>query len=241
MSTMNAATKPGLAKRVIPLCVLAGVIVAFFAFGLHRALSLDALRAHRAALLAMVEAHRLAAMLGYVALYVVVVAASLPGALAMSLAGGFLFGALIGTVLIVAAATIGATILFLIARSAFGDMLRGRAGPFVRRMEDGFRANAFWYLLSLRLIPVFPFFAVNLVPALVGIPLMTFVAATFIGVIPGTFVFASFGAGLGEVFDRGGEVSPGAVLTPGIVAGLAGLGGLSLLPVAFKWWRGRSP
>ncbi|MBL8839777.1 MAG: TVP38/TMEM64 family protein, partial [Alphaproteobacteria bacterium] len=155
-------------------------------------------------------------------------------------AGGFLFGAVMGTGLIVVGATIGATVLFVIARTAFGDVLRRRAGPFVRKMEDGFRANAFWYLLSLRLIPVFPFFAVNLVPALIGIPLATFVAATLIGVIPGTFVFASFGAGLGEVFDRGGEVSIGAILTPGIVAGLVGLGVLSLVPVAVKWWRGRN-
>lgn len=233
------AAKPGLARRLIPVCVLLAVIVAFFALGLHRALSLDALRAHRAMLLAYVADHRMAAMLGYLALYVAVVAASLPGALAMSLAGGFMFGAVLGTGLIVIGATIGATLLFVIARTAFGDALRRRAGPFVRKMEEGFRANAFWYLLSLRLIPIFPFFAVNLVPALVGIPLATFVAATLIGVIPGTFVFASFGAGLGEVFDRGGEVSVGTILTPGIVAGLVGLGVLSLVPVAVKRWRGR--
>ncbi len=236
---MDGAAKPGMLKRLLPCIVLLAVVAAFFALGLHRTVSLDALRAHRAMLLAAVAENRMMAMAGFVALYVLAVAASLPGAVVLSLAGGFLFGVAAGAALIVVGATAGATVLFVVARTAFGDVLRSRAGPFVRRMEDGFRENAFWYLLSLRLIPIFPFFAVNLVPALIGVPLGTFVAATLIGIVPGTVVFASFGAGLGEVFDRGGEVSVGAVLTPGIVAGLVGLGVLSLIPVAVKRWRGR--
>ncbi|MBL8838174.1 MAG: TVP38/TMEM64 family protein, partial [Alphaproteobacteria bacterium] len=127
-----AAAKPGLARRLMPVFALIAIVVAFFALGLHRKVSLDALRDHRAVLLAYVADNRMAAMLGYLAIYVAVVAASLPGALVMSLAGGFLFGAVMGTGLIVVGATIGATVLFVIARTAFGDVLRRRAGPFVR-------------------------------------------------------------------------------------------------------------
>ena len=177
------------------------------------------------------------AVMIYAALYVVVVALSLPGGAIMTVAGGFLFGKWLGTPIVVVAATIGATVLFLIARSAFGDVLRAKAGPFLRKMEDGFRANAFWYLLSLRLIPVFPFFAVNLVPALLGVPLATYVLATVIGIVPASFVFASFGAGLGEIFDRGEMVNLKSVLTPGIMIALVGFAVLALIPVAVKHLR----
>jgi uncharacterized membrane protein YdjX (TVP38/TMEM64 family) len=224
-------------KRYLPLVCLVALIALVFAMGWHRVLSLDMLRQRRAMLVDFVSDRFMLAVLIYAAVYIAVVALSLPGGAIMTVAGGFLFGKWLGTPVVIVAATIGATVLFLVARSAFGDVLRARAGPFLRKMEDGFRANAFWYLLSLRLVPLFPFFAVNLVPALLGVPLATYVLATAIGIMPVSFVFASFGAGLGEIFDRGEMVSLKSVLTPGIMIALVGFAVLALVPVALKHWR----
>lgn len=227
--------------RYLPPAVLVAVTAAFLLLGLDHYLSLDALRDNRQTLQDFVAGHRIGAALAYVAAYAAVVALSLPGATIMTLAGGFLFGWAMGGTLAVLAATLGSALVFLIARSAVGDALRNRAGPFLRRMEDGFRSNAFHYLLFLRLVPAFPFWAVNLVPALLGMPLVPFVAATAIGIIPGTLVFAAFGAGLGDLFAAGSEIRLAEVLSPTLIAALAGLGLLALLPVALRKWRERRP
>lgn len=226
-------------KRWLPLLILGGLIAAVFAFDLDRSLSLESLRDNRAALLAIVDDHPLATAAGFVLVYTGVVALSLPGATVMTLAGGFLFGTWLGTALNVLGATAGAALLFLIARSAIGDALRGRAGPFLARMEAGFRRDAFHYLLFLRLVPAFPFWAVNLAPALLGMRLASFVAATMIGIIPGTIVYTAFGAGLGQIFDAGAEVNLGDVFSPALIAGLIGLGVLALLPIAVRRLRER--
>ncbi len=224
-------------KRVIPIVVLVALIGAAFALHLDRYLSLDVLRQNRAHLTAFVAEHGLAAGLGYVIAYAGVVALSLPGAAIMTLAGGFLFGVVVGATLTVIGATLGATLLFLIARSAVGDALRERAGPFVARMAEGFSRNAFNYLLFLRLVPVFPFWAVNLAPALLGMRLAQFVVATALGIIPGTIVYSAFGAGLGQIFDTGGDVDLKSVFSPTLIAALVGLGLLSLVPVLVRWRR----
>ena len=112
--------------------------------------------------------------------------------------------------------------------------MKARAGPFLAKMADGFSKDAFNYLLFLRLVPAFPFFAVNLAPALLGMRLTPYIVATAIGILPGTSVFTAFGAGLGEVFDRGGEVSLKSVLSPTLIAALVGMGLLSLLPIAIR-------
>ena len=224
-------------KRVLPVAVLAAFIGAAFAFHLDRYLSLDVLRQNRAHLTAFVSEHGVAAGLGYVIAYIGVVALSLPGAAIMTLAGGFLFGVVVGATLTVIGATLGATLLFLIARSAVGDALRERAGPFVARMAEGFGKNAFNYLLFLRLVPVFPFWAVNLAPALLGMRLTPFIVATALGIIPGTIVYSAFGAGLGQIFDAGGEVDLRSVFSPTLIAALVGLGVLSLVPVLVRWLR----
>ena len=229
----------GLLKKLLPLVVLAAGIGGFFAAGLNEYVTFEALRENRETLNVFVAENGPFAALVYIAVYAVAVAFSLPGGAIMTLAGGFLFGAAFGTMVVVVAATLGATALFLIARSALGDLLRAKAGPFVRKMEAGFQENALSYLLVLRLVPAFPFWVVNLVPALLGVKLSTYVLGTAIGIIPGTFVFATFGAGLGSVFDQGGEVSLKAILTPEIIAGLVGLAVLALVPVVVKKLRGR--
>ena len=228
-------------KRVVPLVVLVLLIGAAFAFRIDRYLTLDALRDNRAALLAFVDANELLAACAFVLAYAAIVTLSVPGAAIMTLAGGFLFGIVLGAALTVIGATLGATLLFLIARSAAGDFLRQRAGPFLARMSDGFSKDAFNYLLFLRLVPAFPFWAVNLAPALLGMRLVPFVIATALGIIPGTVVYTAFGASLGDVFDAGGQVDLKTVFSPTLIAALVGLGLLALLPVALKrFWEKRA-
>lgn len=224
-------------KRLAPLLLLAAFIAAAFALRLDRYLTLDALRDNRAALTALVESHAIVAAIGFLLAYAGVVALSLPGATIMTLAGGFLFGVPLGATLTVVGATLGATLLFIIARSALGDVLRARAGPFLARMAEGFRKDAFSYLLFLRLVPAFPFWAVNLAPALLGMRLAPYVAATALGIVPGTTVYTAFGASLGQVFDAGGEVRLKDVFSPTLIAALVGLGVLSLLPIALRRFR----
>ncbi len=233
--------RPGLRRlrRWLPLLVILALIALAFALGLQRYLSLDSLRAHHAWLARQVAAHLLLALAVYAFAYAAVVALSLPGAIWLTLAGGWMFGQWLGTVVTVLAASAGATLLFLAARTAFADALRRRAGPWLKRLQDGFRADAFSYLLFLRLVPLFPFFVVNLVPAFLGVRLRVFVLATAIGIIPATFVFTTAGAGLGSLLERNGEIRLGDVLSPLILTALAGLAVLSLLPVAYRHWRRR--
>jgi uncharacterized membrane protein YdjX (TVP38/TMEM64 family) len=227
-------------KRLLPLLVLVAGLVVFFALGLHRYLSFEVLRDNREALLNWVQQNGLLAALAYMAIYAIAVAFSLPGGLVLSITGGFLFGTLLGSLYIVIGATVGATALFIIAKSALGDFLSAKAGPWLHKMEAGFRKNALSYLLVLRLVPLFPFFVVNLVPAFLGVPLSTYVIGTFFGIIPGVFVFASVGTGLGSIFDKGESFSATGILTPQIVIALVGLAALALLPVIYKTIKTRS-
>ena len=236
----DRAARPRL-LRWLPLLVLVAGLVAILASGLHRYASFEALRDHRAWLLDQVARNFAASALIFAAIYALAVALSVPGGAVLTIAGGFLFGKWIGTGLVLAAATLGATLLFVAARTAFADLLRARAAPWLVRLEAGFRADAFNYLLVLRLVPLFPFFVVNLVPAFLGVSLRVFVLATLIGIVPGTFVFATVGSGLGSIFDAGGSFSPAGILTPEIVGALVGLAVLALIPVAYRKWsrRGR--
>ena len=227
-------------KKLIPLLVLVAGLIAFFALGLQRYISFEALRDNRVALLNWVQQHSLLAPLLYMAIYATAVAFSLPGGLVLSITGGFLFGTLWGGLYIVIGATVGATALFIIAKSALGDLLRAKAGPWLQKMEAGFRENALSYLLVLRLVPLFPFFVVNLAPAFLGVPLSTYFIGTFFGIIPGVFVFASVGAGLGSIFDRGEDFSAAGILTPQIVLALLGLAVLALIPVIYKKVKARA-
>jgi uncharacterized membrane protein YdjX (TVP38/TMEM64 family) len=221
-------------KRFLPLAVLLLAIVAAFALGLDDYLSFEQLERNRAQLLDFVDRHPLLAPFAFMLIYAAVIALSIPGGAILTIAGGFLFGVVAATCYVVIAATFGATVVFLIARTALGDSLRGKAGPAMRRMEAGFRDNALSYLLFLRLIPIFPFWLVNLVPAFLGVPLKTYVLATLVGIIPGSLVYASVGNGLGVVFEAGGRPDLGIIFEPQIILPIAGLGVLAILPVAYK-------
>ena len=224
-------------RRIVPLLIIVAGLILFFALGLQRYLSLEALHLHRQELAAWVQAHPWTAPLAYMFVYILVVAFSVPGATVMTMSGGFLFGAVAGTLYAVIGATTGATLLFLIAKTSLGDYLLARAGGNVGRMQRGFAEDALSYLLVLRLIPVFPFFLVNLAPAFFGVSLRVYVIATFFGIIPAGFVYALAGAGIGNVLDRGGVLSAAGILTPQIIGALIGLALLALLPVLHRHLR----
>ena len=221
-------------RRVWIVLGVVGAVALLRATGVTEQLSLATLATHREALAAFVSANLALAAAAYVAFYVVAVAFSLPGAVFITLAGGFLFGAAGGTALTVLGATAGATLVFLFARRIFGADALDRMGPAARRLAEGIRRNAGSYLLVLRLVPLFPFFLVNLVPAFVGVRLRTYVATTAIGILPGTAVFSLAGAGLGDVLAMGGAFDVRGVLTPEIIAALVGLALLSLAAIPLK-------
>jgi uncharacterized membrane protein YdjX (TVP38/TMEM64 family) len=227
--------------RFLPLAILALAIAVALASGLPDYLSFEQLQQNRTRLLDFVDRHALLAPLLFMAVYAAVVALSIPGGAVLTITGGFLFGVALGTLYVVIAATLGASLIFLAAKTALGDSLRARAGPSLRRMEDGFRENALNYLLFLRLIPLFPFWLVNLVPAFLGVRLSTYVVATFLGIIPGTLVYASVGNGLGAVFDAGQSPDLGIIFRPAVILPILGLAVLAILPVAYRKIRGDQP
>ncbi len=237
-------------RRLVPLATVVAGLILVFALGLNHELSLESLVRHHAAIERIVAEHRGPALAAYVLLYITVVAFSVPGALVLTVAGGVVFGTLVGALGAIVGATIGATIIFLIARGAVGEILVRRAGPTVNKLMTGFRKDAFCYLLFLRLVPLFPFWLVNLVPAFAGVRPGPFVAATALGIIPGSFVFAFFGAGLDSLVDAQraayeaclaagrGDCHFGfdvhALATPRLVAGFIILGLFALIPVLVK-------
>ncbi|HKF72668.1 MAG TPA: TVP38/TMEM64 family protein [Stellaceae bacterium] len=233
----NPAPEPAGIKRWLPLAVLVAAGIAAWLSGAHRYVSFHALEAHREWILAQVAALGVWAPLAFIALYATVAALSIPGATIMTLSGGFLFGTVLGTLFNVLGATIGATLVFLVARSAFGEVLHRRAGPFLKKVEEGFRRDAVSYLLVLRLVPLFPFWLVNLVPALFGMSLGAYVLCTFFGILPGAVVYTSVGGGLGEFLDRGEKPDLHLVFQRHILLPLIGLGLLALVPVAYKRWK----
>ena len=214
--------------RVVLALLFAAAVAAFFALGGYRYLSLDTIKDNRDALLAFTQAHYAQALVIAFFVYVAAAALSLPGGLLLSLTCGFLFGRWAGTVLVVLAATIGATLLFVAARYVFADAARKRLGALGEKINAGFTRNAFSYMLFLRLVPAFPFFLVNLAPAFTSIPLRTFVLATFIGIIPGTFVFVNLGETLGRIDSLQGLVSWETL------GAFALLGILALVPVVVR-------
>ncbi len=229
-----APRKPKRLQRLLPLVLLAAGLAAFFAFDFDRFVTFEALRANRGRLLTWVEAYPLLAPLAFGLLYVATVAFSLPIAAFLSLAAGFLFGLPVGMLVVVAGASLGATLVFLAARTAFGEGLLARAGPALLRMERGFRANAVSYMLFLRIVPVFPFWMVNLAAALFGAPLRVFMLTTFLGIMPATFVFVNVGRGLGAVLDAGATPEIGGVLTPDVLVALTLFGLLALAPAIYR-------
>ena len=231
-------------------------MAAIFASGAHHYLTFENLLASRESLRGAIASHPVWSLAAYSLVYITAVALSVPGALILTISGGFLFGWLLGGLAAVMSATLGAILIFLAARTSLGAILREKAGPSIARFREGFEQDAASYLLFLRLVPVFPFWLVNLAPAILNVPLRTFAWTTLIGVLPGTFAYAFAGAGLDSVaaaqrqaFDAciasGGpdckaHIYVRQLVTPQLLYAFAALGIVALIPVFLKRWRGKS-
>ena len=226
--------------RYAPMFLIAALFVALLASGELRRLSIADLAAHRAQLAGFGARHPIESLATYVGLFVLLIVACLPGPSVMSVAGGLLFGAWLGGAAALASAVIGSTIVFLACRTAFGDWAARRAGPTMARIEAGFSRSAFSYLLALRLMPVAPFFLVNIAAGLARIRLSAFVLATLIGSAPAVFIFASLGAGLGAAIHGRARLDASLMARPDIILPLTVLALMSLAPALWRLWRARS-
>ncbi len=245
--------------RWLPLAALVLLMALVFGMGWHKVLSFETIGANYDALKAFVADNLIAALALYMLAYIAVVALSLPGGLVMTLAGGLLFGWKLGAPATVIGATIGATAVFLIAKTSFGEALAAKAGPWLEKLRAGFQENALSYLLFLRLVPVFPFVVVNLAPAFLGVPLRAYVIGTFLGIMPGTLAFSVAGAGLGSVIEAQNAahraclanapagssaacpymIDTSALVTPELILAFALLGVVALIPAVIKKWSKR--
>jgi uncharacterized membrane protein YdjX (TVP38/TMEM64 family) len=214
--------------KVVIAAVIAGAIGAFLYFDLGQYLSLDALKQNRDRLLTFTESHYVASVALFILAYIVVTGLSLPGAVILTLAGGFLFGWVSGTLFVNLGATTGATLAFLTARYLLRDWVEQKFGRWIEPVQQGFAKDAFSYLMTLRLIPLFPFFVVNLVSGLTRVSVGTYVAATAIGIIPGSFVYAYAGRQLGTIN------SLKEIASPNVIGAFILLGILALAPIVYK-------
>jgi len=226
-TTSEDASTQSLGKIVLILLLAVG-IGAFFYFDLGQYLSLDSLKANRDNLLSYTQANFGTAVGIFILLYIIQTGFSLPGGAIMTLAGGFLFGSVLGTLFVNLGATTGATLAFLVARYLLRDWVESKFGDRLGPIQAGFAKNAFSYLMTLRLIPAFPFFLVNLVSGLTRVNLGTYVAATSLGIIPGSFVFAFAGRQLGTIN------SLGEIASPPVLLAFTLLGLLALMPIMYR-------
>lgn len=225
-------------RRLMPLVCLLGGGLALVALGAHRYLNFAALAANHDWACALVNRAPVLAAFAFVGAYSGLVALSVPGSALLTMASGFLFGTYLGTTYAVVSATIGATIVFGAARAGLAG-LAAKVGPQMRRIETGFRENALNYLLVLRLVPVFPFWLVNLVAGASGMRLSSYLIGTFLGMIPAAFVYASLGSGLGLLVSEGRPPDLHILFRPGILLPILGLAGLAMIPVVYRQWRAR--
>jgi uncharacterized membrane protein YdjX (TVP38/TMEM64 family) len=229
----TAPIRPRGRLLVVALAVVALVVALRIALPADM-LSVAALRLHRAALTAWVGAHPARAALAFVATYALAAGLCIPGLLVLTVAGGFLFGATAGAALTVLGATTGAIAAFLLARTLFGTALPDRLGPRAGRLAAGLRRNAWSYLLVLRLVPLFPFVLVNIVPAVLGVRLPVYVLTTALGILPASYALSLSGAGLGAVLDAGSAPDVRTLLSPQLLAGLLGLAALALAGIKLR-------
>jgi uncharacterized membrane protein YdjX (TVP38/TMEM64 family) len=242
--------------RWLPLAIMAAVLLLGLVSGVQKLVHLETVIDARDRYRAAIADHRIGALALYLLVYVTVVATSLPGATILTLAGGLMFGWLVGSIATVAAATTGASLVFLVARTTVGESLARRAGPQVARLQAGFCENALSYLLFLRLVPAFPFFVVNIVPALIGVPFRTYVIGTALGIMPGSLAYSFIGAGLDGVVAMSKaeqaaclkakiaaecplKLDLAALLSMEFKVAIGLLGVLALAPVVIKLWRQR--
>jgi uncharacterized membrane protein YdjX (TVP38/TMEM64 family) len=221
-------------KQYLPILIIATGAVLFFILGGQEYLTLTMLKSNYVALQQFTHDHYFISVILYIASYTLVVAFSVPGATIMTLIGGFLFGPFLGGLWVVLSATTGATLTFLAVNTAFGEMLKNRAGDKLKRVTQGFTEHAFNYLIFLRLVPIFPFFMINIAAGVVGVRLRTFVITTFFGIMPGSFVYAWVGGGLGYTLSQGKNINMGIIFQPQVLFPMIALALLAIMPVLIK-------
>lgn len=222
------------ARKIIIALAFAIAVALFFALDLGRFLTLDALKRNRDLLASLYLDHRLAFVAVFIAAYVIQTALALPGAAIMTLAAGAFFGSVMGTVYANIGATAGATLSFLLARYLFRDTIQGKFGPRMEVINHELERSGLHYLLFLRLVPVFPFFLINLAAGLTNIPLRTFFVGTMIGIVPAAFIYCNAGASLATIN------SVGDILSFRVLGSFALLGLLALVPVLYGKFGRRS-
>ena len=252
MATNMAQKQTSRLKQYAPLLIIVGLMAFAFSQGWHKYLTLKELALNLETLQTFLAQNYLSAILAYIGIYIVVTALSIPGGAAITIAGGLLFGWFVGTLSTVVGATIGATLIFLAAKTSLGELLKAKAGPWLKQLEQGFEENATSYMFFLRLVPAFPFWLVNLAPAFLGVKLSTFMFTTFFGIIPGTLAFSYIGQGLESVISAqkqsyencvaakgadGGCVfglDASSLITPHLIIALVLISLVALIPVIIK-------
>jgi uncharacterized membrane protein YdjX (TVP38/TMEM64 family) len=224
-------------KRIFnffPILILLIIFAAFYYFKLYRYISLSSLKENRHVLLDLLVKYQWRITVGFIVTYILFVAASLPNAVLLTLLSGVLFGPVLGVVYVVISGGIGACILFLAAKTALHHFLYKKSSHWVNKFKKGFQKNQVSYLLCLRLIPIFPFWLINIIPAFFNVPFSTFTWTTFVGIIPGTAVYVFLGSSLNVILDKSDHLNLNIIFHPLILLALIGLGVLSLAPIFYK-------
>lgn len=225
--------------RLIPLAIIVALMVLAYVFDITDYLSFEVLQKHRETIVGWVEKHYIVAPLAFIGIYILSTALSIPGSIYLTLTGGFLFGQPGSTIYVVIGATLGAAVIFSVAKTALGNAMRERAGPYLKKMEKGFKKDQVSYLLFLRFIPIFPFWLINIAPAFFGVALWTYMWTTFIGIIPGSFVFAQAGTGLGAILDSPEGFTFEGIMNRDVKIALIALGITALIPISIRYLRNR--
>ena len=221
-------------KSAFILFVLALGLPLFHVAGLSDFATIEILKEYRIWILTQANLFPASTAVFFVIIYTMGAAFSLPISALLTVSGGYVFGQILGTAYSITAATAGACLVFFLAKSSLGDVWRTHTGHKIKAMESNFQKNAFYYLLFLRLVPIFPFSIVNIAPALLGISFRTYFLGTFFGMIPGTFIFATAGASMGIIFDGGENLAINKIFTPTSLTALVGIAGLTLSPIIYK-------
>lgn len=216
------------------LILILALLLTFKFSGLDAYLSFASLQRYQDKLMFWTNANYLITVVTYCFIYIISVAVSIPGAVILTLLGGMLFGNVLGTLYVVISATIGATLLFIAVKTAFAEQITNRASSWVTKMQSGFQEDAFSYLVTLRLIPIFPFWVVNIVPSLLGVKLKTYFIATFFGIIPGSAIYVAIGSGLGKTIANNQAPNLKIIFEPQILIPLIALGVIALSPILYK-------
>lgn len=227
-------------RRLWPLLLLFLILFIFYYFRINQYVNFTTLQANHQKLITWTNAHYLTAVMLFMVCYILSVATSMPVALILTLSGGLLFGVYWGTIYVVISATLGATILFFAVKIALSDWVAQRTTIWVNKMRIGFQKNAFSYLLILRLIPLFPFWAVNIVPALLGVSANTFIITTFLGIIPGSVIYVSLGNSLNHFFSIAKTPNLKIIFEPAILLPLIGLALLSMSPIIYQKFKDKN-